>query len=133
MSGHMKSLKNVDPWLIVCDFLHDSPPSIMFSTYPNSRNASEYRPKSSINRKSWWNPISLMLNIHSESWNKKRGSCLKVVKMYKTQWSQHTEEEATWETEDYLHRQYPGFLSSTSGTLFSVPNSNDPISGRDYF
>ena len=37
--------------------------------------------------------------------------------MYKIQWSHHTEEEATWETEDYLHRQYPGFLSSTSGTL----------------
>ena len=43
--------------------------------------------------------------------------------MYKIQWSHHTEEEATWETEDYLNRQYPGFLSSTSGTFISVPPS----------
>ena len=35
--------------------------------------------------------------------------------MYKIQWSHHTEEEATWETEEYLNRHYPGFLSSTSG------------------
>ena len=48
---------------------------------------------------------------------KERGTRRKVLKMYKIQWSHHTEEEATWETEDYLNRQYPGFLSSTSGTL----------------
>jgi len=41
--------------------------------------------------------------------------------MYKIQWSHHTEEEATWETEDYLNRHFPGFLSSTSGTFISVP------------
>ena len=35
--------------------------------------------------------------------------------MYKVQWSHHTEEEATWETEDYLNRHYSGFRSSTSG------------------
>ena len=29
-----------------------------------------------------------------------RGTRQKVVKMYKIQWSHHTEEEATWETED---------------------------------
>ena len=46
---------------------------------------------------------------------KERGTRRKVVKMYKIQWSHHTEEEATWETEDYLNRHYPGFLSSTSG------------------
>ena len=43
--------------------------------------------------------------------------------MYKVQWSHHTEEEATWETEDYLNRHYPGFLSSTSGISFSYLNS----------
>ena len=64
---------------------------------------------------------------------KERGACQKVVKMYKVQWSHHTEEEATWETEGYLNRQYPGFLSFTPGTLLSVPNSNHPISGRDSF
>ena len=60
---------------------------------------------------------------------KERGTHRKMVKMYKIQWSHHTEEEATWETEDYLNRQYPGFLSSTPGTLLYVPNSNHPISG----
>ena len=54
---------------------------------------------------------------------KKRGTRRKVVKMYKIQWSHHTEEEATWETEDYLSRHYLGFLSFTSGILFLYLNS----------
>ncbi|WVZ80122.1 hypothetical protein U9M48_027625, partial [Paspalum notatum var. saurae] len=37
-----------------------------------------------------------------------------TVTMYKVQWSEHTEEEATWETEEYLRTKYPGFLPSTS-------------------
>ena len=53
---------------------------------------------------------------------KERGTRRNVVKMYKIHWSHHTEEEATWETEDYLNRQYPGFLSFTPGILFSVLN-----------
>ena len=48
--------------------------------------------------------------------------------MYKIQWSHHTEEEATWETEDYLNRHYPGFLSSTSGISFYL---NSIIQSRD--
>ena len=36
--------------------------------------------------------------------------------MYKIQWNHHTEEEATWETEEYLNRHYPGFLPTTQGT-----------------
>ena len=65
---------------------------------------------------------------------KERGTRRKVVKIFKIQWSHHTEEEATWETEDYLNRHYPGFLSSTSGILFfSLPKFNHPISGRDSF
>ena len=54
---------------------------------------------------------------------KERGTCQKVVKMYKIQWSHHTEEEATWEMEDYLNRHYLGFLSFTSGILFLYLNS----------
>jgi hypothetical protein len=34
------------------------------------------------------------------------------VKMYKIQWSHHTEEEATWETKKFLNTKYPDFLSS---------------------
>jgi len=41
---------------------------------------------------------------------KERGTRRKVIKMYKIQWSHHTEEEATWETEEYLNRKFPGFL-----------------------
>jgi hypothetical protein len=26
------------------------------------------------------------------------------------QWSNHTEDEATWEREDYLRREFPGLL-----------------------
>ena len=60
---------------------------------------------------------------------KERGTHQKIVKMYKIQWSHHTEEEATWETEDYLNRQYPGFLSFTPGIIFSV--LNQIIQSRD--
>ena len=54
---------------------------------------------------------------------KERGTRQKVLKMYTIQWAHHTEEEATWETEDYLNRHFPGFLSSTPGTFISVPVS----------
>ena len=51
---------------------------------------------------------------------KERGTRRKEVKMYKIQWNHHTEEEATWETEDYLDRYFPGFLDSTPSTSISV-------------
>ena len=38
------------------------------------------------------------------------------VKMYKIQWNHHTEEEATWETETYLQRNFPNFLRTNTGT-----------------
>ena len=31
----------------------------------------------------------------------------KVIKFCKVQWSHHTEDEATWEREDYLHKDHP--------------------------
>jgi hypothetical protein len=43
---------------------------------------------------------------------KKRKTRRQTVRMYKIQWSHHTEEEATWETEDYLNTKYPSFLQS---------------------
>jgi hypothetical protein len=36
----------------------------------------------------------------------------RVLKFYKIQWNQHTEDEATWETQDFLERNFPGFLAS---------------------
>ena len=34
------------------------------------------------------------------------------IKFLKIQWSNHTEEEATWEREDYIRTEYPDLLSS---------------------
>jgi hypothetical protein len=33
----------------------------------------------------------------------------KTIKFYKIQWSNHTVEEATWESEDFLHSRHPDF------------------------
>ena len=33
-------------------------------------------------------------------------------KFYKVQWNQHTEDEATWESEDYLEENFPNFFAS---------------------
>jgi hypothetical protein len=34
------------------------------------------------------------------------------INMYKVQWSNHTEDEATWEHEDYLQREFPELLNA---------------------
>jgi hypothetical protein len=44
--------------------------------------------------------------------HKERQTRRQTVKMYKIQWSHHTEEEATWETEQFLNAKYPDFLPS---------------------
>jgi hypothetical protein len=36
----------------------------------------------------------------------------KTLKFYKIQWNQHSEDEATWETQDFLEKNFPGFLAS---------------------
>ncbi|WVZ70629.1 hypothetical protein U9M48_019277 [Paspalum notatum var. saurae] len=36
------------------------------------------------------------------------------INFYKVQWSNHSEEEATWEQEEYLQTKYPGFLWATA-------------------
>jgi hypothetical protein len=38
----------------------------------------------------------------------------KVIKMCKVQWSQHTENEATWDLEEELKADYPELFSRTS-------------------
>jgi hypothetical protein len=47
--------------------------------------------------------------------HKRRSTHSQTVKMYKVSWSNHTKEEATWETEDFLNRNYPEFLSRSIG------------------
>jgi hypothetical protein len=45
----------------------------------------------------------------------------KIIKMCKVQWSQHTEDEATWEHEEEIRVDYPELFpiaSSISGVRF---------------
>jgi hypothetical protein len=48
-------------------------------------------------------PIRILETSERVTWNKK-------VKMYKVQWSHHTEEEATWEREEELKPEFPSFF-----------------------
>ena len=34
----------------------------------------------------------------------------KIIKFYKVVWNNHSEQDATWEREDYLHEVYPPFF-----------------------
>ncbi|WVZ89139.1 hypothetical protein U9M48_035584 [Paspalum notatum var. saurae] len=45
---------------------------------------------------------------------KQRSTRRNTINFYKVQWSDHFEEEAMWETEEYLQTKHPGFLPSTS-------------------
>jgi hypothetical protein len=36
----------------------------------------------------------------------------RTLKFYKVQWNQHSEDEATWETQDFLAKNIPRFLAS---------------------
>jgi hypothetical protein len=51
---------------------------------------------------------------------KERKSRRHTIKMYKIQWSHHTEEEATWETESYLNTKYLSFLQSENHKFIST-------------
>jgi hypothetical protein len=36
----------------------------------------------------------------------------RTLKFYKVQWNQHTKDETTWETQDFLEKNFHGFLAS---------------------
>jgi hypothetical protein len=36
----------------------------------------------------------------------------RTLKFYKIQWNQHTKDESTWETQDFLEKNFPSFLAS---------------------
>ena len=36
----------------------------------------------------------------------------RTTRFYKVQWSNHTEDESTWEQEEFLNSSFPGFLPS---------------------
>jgi hypothetical protein len=45
----------------------------------------------------------------------------KVIKMYKVQWSHHSEAEATWEREDELKAEFPQLFSNFKRGRFVTP------------
>ena len=45
---------------------------------------------------------------------KERVTRNKVVKFYKVQWQDHSQEEATWEQENYILEHYPHLLPNAS-------------------
>ena len=47
---------------------------------------------------------------------KDRGTRRTTNRFYKVQWSNHSEDEATWEQEEFLKAEYPDFLSTHQGT-----------------
>ena len=61
---------------------------------------------------------------------KERSTRREKVKMYKIQWNHHTEEEATWETETYLQRNFPDFLRTNLGTKSFRPYSSCNLRAR---
>jgi hypothetical protein len=52
-------------------------------------------------------PIKILEMSERVTWSKK-------IKMYKLQWSHHTEEEATWEREEELKVEFPNFFFDLS-------------------
>ncbi|WVZ75997.1 hypothetical protein U9M48_024004 [Paspalum notatum var. saurae] len=45
---------------------------------------------------------------------KQRTTRRRTINFYKVQWSNHCEEEATWQQGEYLQTKYPGFLFTTA-------------------
>ena len=48
-------------------------------------------------------PIRVFEEMERVTWSK-------VIKFYKVVWNNHSEQDATWEWEDYLHEVYPAFV-----------------------
>jgi hypothetical protein len=49
-------------------------------------------------------------------YQKERSMRARSIRMYKVQWSHHSVEEATWETEEFLRSRFPNFLPKGVGT-----------------
>jgi hypothetical protein len=79
----------------------------------------------------WIEPdFSLIEHPLRVSDQKERKTRRQTIRMCKIQWSHHTEDEATWETEDYLNTKYPGFLQSRNREFF-FPSYRYQIESRD--
>jgi hypothetical protein len=60
----------------------------------------------------------------------------KTIKFFKVQWSNHTKEEATWDSDEFLHSRHTDFalpwlgcvrLFATPTKIFSLFKSRDEI------
>ncbi|WVZ89938.1 hypothetical protein U9M48_036283 [Paspalum notatum var. saurae] len=65
---------------------------------------------------------------------KQRSTRRRAINFHKVQWSNHSEEEATWDQEEFLQTKYPGFLPSTSNERVppvwsSYPGGSDSSCG----
>jgi hypothetical protein len=47
-------------------------------------------------------PVKILDQKNHVTWRKS-------IKFFKVQWNNHTDEEATWESEDFLHSRHPNF------------------------
>jgi hypothetical protein len=82
----------------------------------------------------WIEPDLSLAEHPMRVWNRKeRKTRRQKVRMYKIQWSHHIEEEATWETEQFLNTKYLGFLQVRNRMNFTLPCLHFQISGRDFF
>ena len=48
-------------------------------------------------------PIRVLEEMEWVTWSK-------IIKFYKVVWNNHSEQDATWEREDYLREVYPAFF-----------------------
>jgi hypothetical protein len=56
---------------------------------------------------------------------KERSTWARLIRMYKVQWSHHSVEEATWETEDFLRSRFPDFLPCWGPSSSEGPQKHD--------
>jgi len=52
--------------------------------------------------------------------HKTRVTRTQTSNFYKVQWSNHSEREATWETEEFLQSKYPEFWATHRGTQLTL-------------
>jgi hypothetical protein len=109
----MKSFKSVGQWHTVFDCPSDSLSYNVFHVSQLRRCAHEPAREVIEEANAWIEPNLFVVEHPLRILDvKERNTRRQFVKVYKMQWSHHTIEEATWETEHYLNKNYPGFLES---------------------
>ena len=63
--------------------------------------------------------------------HKTRVTRTQTSNLYKVQWSNHSEREATWETEEFLQSKYPEFWATHRGTQLTLSISFSKLNVHD--